>query len=105
MSTYLIGFGISQGDFLNDKKETVSYSNRVLRCATDNSQDNLNFGFSCFEVKVKTSALAKSLGISERDDAVDSALKNLYKKQIELVYAPVKNELTVIGIRPVYSNK
>ncbi len=101
--TYLIGFGISQGEFLNDKKETISYSKRILRCVTDNAQDDLNFGFSGFEVKVKTSDIAKSLGIAEKDEAVDTALKGLYKKQIDLVYAPVKNELTVIGIRPVYN--
>ncbi|MCM1506183.1 MAG: hypothetical protein NC177_03470 [Ruminococcus flavefaciens] len=103
MATYLVGFGISQGEFLNNQKETVSYSNRLLRCVTDNAQDSLNFGFSGFEFKIKASDISKSLGVSDKDDAVDTALKNLYKKPIELIYAPVKNELTVIGIRPVYT--
>ena len=45
MSTYFIGFGISQGDFLNSEKETVSYSNRLLRCVTDDGVDDFNVGF------------------------------------------------------------
>lgn len=99
MSTYFIGFGISQGDFLNSEKETVSYSNRLLRCVTDDGVDDFNVGFSGFEVKMKSSDLARCLGVEEKD--VDNALKSLYKKQVEFVYAPRKNELSIVGFRPV----
>ncbi|MCM1315582.1 MAG: hypothetical protein NC205_06875 [Prevotella sp.] len=104
MSMYLIGYGINAGSFLNDNKESVDYNSRYIRCVSDDNNDSSkNFGFSGFEVKIKTADLSKSLGVSE--SAVDEVLKKLYKKQIDLVYMPTKNELKIIGIRPVYDAK
>ena len=103
MAMYLIGYGVNAGSFLNDNKESVDFNSRYIRCASDDNNDSSkNFGFSGFEVKIKTTDLAKSLGVS--DSAVDEALKKLYKKQIDLVYMPVKNELKIIGIRQVFNN-
>lgn len=103
MAMYLIGFGINSGSFLNDKNESVDYNSRYIRCVSDDNNDSAkNFGFSGFEVKIKTSDLSKSLGCA--DSAVDEFLKKLYKKQIDLVYMPSKNELKIIGIRPVYTS-
>lgn len=102
MATYLIGFGVNAGSFLNDKNESVDYNSRYIRCVSDDTNDSSkNFGFSGFEVKIKTADLSKSLGVPE--SAVDEMLKKLYKKQIDLVYMPAKNELKIIGIRQVFS--
>ena len=103
MAMYLIGYGVNSGSFLNDKKESVDYDSRYIRCVSDDNNDSTkNFGFSGFEVKIKTADLAKSLGVSE--SAVDECLKKLYRKQIDLVYMPTKNELKIIGIRQVFAD-
>lgn len=102
MSTYLIGFERSKGEFPNDKTgELISYDNRLLKCVTDDGNNENNFGFSGFEVKMKMSDVANSLGVSENGNAVDTSLKNLSCKEIEIIYAPRKNVMTVVGFRPV----
>lgn len=101
MATYFIGYGVNSGTFLNDKNDAVNYDSRYIRCVSDDNNDSSkNFGFSGFEVKIKTTDLAKSLGVS--DSAVDEALKKLYKKQIDFVYMPARNELKIIGIRQIF---
>ena len=80
MSTYLVGVEPKKGEFTNDKSgEPIKYNNRLLNCVTDDLQDTNSFGFSCFQVKLKMAEIACSLGVSERDDAVDTALKNICK--------------------------
>lgn len=102
MSTYLIGFEIKQGEFPNEKTgEIVPYNNRILKCVTDDGQNGTNFGFSGFEVKLKMSDVAFSLGVPERDESVDTALKNINKKEIEIKSAPKNGTLAVVGFRPV----
>ncbi|MDE6501506.1 MAG: hypothetical protein K2L10_05435 [Ruminococcus sp.] len=104
MSTYLVGFGVNKGEFPNEKTgDMISYSNRSLDCITDNGQNDKSYGFSCFHIKkIRMSDLACSLGVPERDDSVDTALKNMCKKEIELVYAPKNNTLEIVGVRPVF---
>lgn len=103
MAIYLIGYGVNSGSFLNDKNESVDYDSRYIRCVSDDNNDSdKNFGFSGFELKIRTNDLAKSFGVSE--SAVDECLKKLYRKQIDLVYMPTKNELKIIGIRQVFSD-
>ena len=102
MSTYLVGFGRRKGEFANDKTgELISYDNRLLRCVTDDGKDKDNFGFMGFEVKMKMADVADSLGVSENGQSVDSSLNNLCRKEIELIYAPRNNVMTVVGFRPV----
>lgn len=103
MSTYLVGVEPKKGEFANDKTgELISYNNRLLNCVTDDGQNADNFGFSVFQVKLKMAEVAFSLGVPERDDSVDSALKNLCKKEIEFINAPKNGTLTVVGFRPVF---
>ena len=104
MSTYLVGFEVKKGTFTNDKTgELICYDNRLLRCVTDDGNNNDNFGFSGFEIKMKMSDIAESLGISAIDDTVNTSLKNLFRKRIDIVYAPRNNVMTVVAIRPVLS--
>lgn len=103
MSTYLVGFETKKGDFTNDKTgESIAYNNRLLNCVTDDGQNANSFGFSCFQVKLKLAEVANSFGVPERDDAVDSALKNVFKKEIEFINAPKNGALAVVGFRPVF---
>lgn len=104
MSTYLVGFDIKKGDFVNDKTgELIAYNNRVLKCVSDDGQNATSFGFSGFDVKLKMPEVALSLGVPERDDAVDTALKNINKKEIEFINAPKNGTLSVVGFRPVFN--
>lgn len=102
MSTYLVGFETKKGQFTNDNGGVVDYNNRLLNCVIDDAQSANTFGFSCFQVKLKISDVAVSLGVPERDDSVDSALKNIFKKEIEFINAPKNGTLTVVGFRPVF---
>lgn len=102
MSTKLIGFEIKKGTFTNEKTgELVPYSNRALRFVTDDGADNkVNFGFSCYEEpKVKMSVIASALGISETDEAVDMALRNMLNKEVIVLRMPKNNELVCVGVR------
>lgn len=102
MSTYLIGVGLRKGEFTNEKTgELINYDNRLLRCVTDDGKDSNNLGFTGFEIKMKMTDIAHSLGVSENDSAVDTSLKNLFNKEIQLIYAPLNNVMTVVGFRPV----
>lgn len=102
MATYLVGFEVKKGQFTNDNGGVVDYNNRSLNCVTDDGQNANNFGFSCFQIKLKISEIALSLGVPERDDAVDTALKNIFKKEIEFINAPKNGTLSVVGLRPVF---
>ncbi len=103
MSTYLIGFETKKGEFTNDKTgELIAYNNRTLKCVTNDGNNANNFGFSGFKVKMKMPDIAGSLGVSENDGSVDSSLKNLFNKEIQLIYAPINDEMTVVGFRPVF---
>lgn len=102
MSTYLVGFERKKGEFVNDKTgELVNYDNRVLKFITDDGNNENNFGFSGFKVKMKMVDVARSLGVSENGNAVDTSLKNLFNNEIVLIYAPVNDEMTIVGFRPI----
>lgn len=102
MSTKLIGFGVSKGQFTNEKTgELIPYSNRALRFETDDGADNkTEFGCTCYEEpKVKASVIAKSLGIADSDDVVNNALKSMLGKDVEVLRIPKNNVLVCVGIR------
>lgn len=102
MSTKFIGFGVSKGTFVNEKTgESIAYSNRELRFETDDAADNkTDFGFTCYiEPKVKASVIANALGISDSDDVVNNALKNMLGKNVEVLRIPKNNALVCVGIR------
>lgn len=103
MSTYFVGFEVKKGQFTNDNGGIVDYSNRLLNCITDDGQNDKNFGFTGFQVKLKMSEVAFSLGVPERDDAVDAALKNIFKKRIEFSYAPKNGTMMPVGFHPDFS--
>ena len=102
MSTKFIGFGVSKGTFTNEKTgELVAYSNRALRFETDDGTDNkTEFGFTCYEEpKVKASLIANSLGVADNDEAINTALKNMLGKNVDVLRVPKNNTLVCVGIR------
>lgn len=104
MSTYLVGFERRKGEFANEKTgELIGYDNRMLRFITDDGHNKDNFGFAGFELKMKMSDIAESLGVPATGEAVDTSLKNLFRKEVDIIYAPRNNVMTVVGIRPVLS--
>lgn len=102
MSTYLIGVEPKKGEFTGENG-TICYNNRVLYCVTE-AQGVGNIGYFSYQIKLKASDLASSLGVPERDDAVDLALAGLIRKEIDIVNAPRNGVLTVVGIRPIKIN-
>lgn len=50
---------------------------------------------------MKMAEVARSLGVSENGNAVDTSLKNLFNNEIVLIYAPVNDEMTIVGFRPI----
>ena len=108
MSTKFIGFGVSKGTFTNEKTgEAVPYSNRSLRFETTDGVDNkTEFGAFCYEEpKVKAALIANSLGISENDEVINNALKNMLGKEVEVLRVPKNNTLVCIGIRLAHLSK
>lgn len=100
--TILIGFERSVGSFTNKTTgELVDYSNRNIKLITDTGADDTHIGFDFFEEKIKMSDLARFLGVKDTDISVDTALKTLIHKPVELSYAPRKGELAVVGFRAV----
>ncbi len=103
MSIYLVGYEPKKGEFPNEKTgEIISYNNRLLNCVTDDGQKPEDFGYSCFQVKLKMADVAYSLGVPEKDEAVDSALKSVFKKEIEFINAPKNGSLAIVGLRSVF---
>ena len=103
MSTYLIGYEIKKGSFANSQTgDIIDYNNRLLKCKTNDGNDSNNFGYSGFEIKMKMSEVADSLGVADNDMAVNSALSKFLDKEIEFRYAPKNNVMAVAGFRPVF---
>lgn len=102
MSTYLVGFEVNKGQFPNDKGELVDYNNRLLNFLTDDGQSAVSFGFSGFQVKLKMSNVAWSLGVPERDESVNSSLEKIFRHKVDFIHAPKNGKLEIVGIKPYF---
>ena len=100
MSTYLVGFEVKKGQFNNNGGEAVDYNNRLLNFVTDDGQTANSFGFTGFQIKLKMSEVAVSLGVPERDESVDSALQKVFRKKVDFVHAPKNGKLEIVGFCP-----
>lgn len=100
MATYLVGYEVKKGQFPNDNGGFVDYNNRLLNCVTDDGHSATSTGFSGFQVKLKMSEVAYSLGVPERDESVDSALEKTFRKKIDFIYAPKNGKLEIVGFKP-----
>ncbi len=107
----LIGFESQSGNFTAENTgEVINWSNRLLRCVTDENLGQRERGLKIFEQKLKTDFVVSSLGInpSSSEDMIDNALAELIDKNISFTTGIVKGKLEVNGFvvlnTPVPSN-
>ena len=96
----LIGFEAQSGDFVSKESgEVIAWSNRLLRCVTDENLGNREYGFKIVEQKLKTSLVIKSLGLNENssEQMVDDSLKNLLHRNIIFKIGLVKDKYEIVG--------
>lgn len=100
----LIGFESQSGTFTAEATgEVINWSNRLLRCVTDESLGKRERGLKIFEQKLKTDFVIESLGINPNssEDMIDNALANLLNKCIVFKTGIVKGKLEVNGFQVV----
>ena len=98
--TILVGFQAQFGTFTSDTTgELVNWSNRLIRCVSDESLENDEFGLKIVEQKLKKSQVCKSLGISEdsSEDVVNKALCSILNAEISFTLGIVKKEYEIVG--------
>lgn len=100
--TRIVGFLSQHGEFTSDKTgEVIVWSNRHLRCISDDGLDEGEYGLKLVSQKLKTSQVCKSLGISVKstEKEVDEALLSILNCEIEMTVGIVKDEYEVNGFR------
>lgn len=96
----LIGFEAQSGDFVSKESgEVIAWSNRLLRCVTDENLGNREYGLKIVEQKLKTTLVIKSLGLNENssEENVDNALRNLLNRNIIFKIGLVKDKYEIVG--------
>lgn len=102
----LVGFNAAFGNFVPEGStngESIAWSNRVLRCVTDENLLDGDFGFAIVEQKFKKSEVCRSLGLDRNasEDAVNQALYKLLNTKIEFVAGRVGKEVKINGFKVV----
>ena len=104
----LIGFESQSGQFTSESTgEVINWSNRLLRCVTDESLGQRERGLKIFEQKLKTDFVVESLGINPNasEDMIDNALANLLNTFIVFKTGIVKGKLEVNGFQVIQEPK
>lgn len=101
--TILIGFYPQCGAITTETGEVRPWSNRYLRCITDENMEKGEHGLKIAEQKLKTVQVCKSLGISENssEDEVDKALDSILNSEISMIVGLVKGKFEVIRFKVV----
>lgn len=100
----LIGFESQSGRFTSESTgEVINWSNRLLRCVTDENLGKRELGLKIFEQKLKTDFVVESLGINPNasEDMIDNALANLLNTCIVFKTGIVKGKLEVNGFQVI----
>lgn len=109
MKTILMGFDrTQQGIFEANDGQKIHYSNRICKFMTDSGSNGQDvFGFSGFEVKLKSKDICRSLGIPSNDEwkSLDNWLLSHIQKPVEVIYAPVNNVMVAVGLRVLPEGK
>lgn len=98
--TRLVGFQAQSGKFTSDTTgELVDWSNRLIRCVSDESLEKGEFGLKIVEQKLKKAQVCKSLGISEdsSEDEVNKSLCSVLNAEITFTLGIVKKEYEIVG--------
>lgn len=99
--TRLVGFESKHGEMVIETGEVRPWSNRYLRCVTDENLEKGEFGLKIVQQKLKKAQVCKSLGISENssEDVVNNALCNVLNSEISMTIGLVKDKYEVNGFR------
>lgn len=99
----LIGFQSQYGQFKSDSGELVDWSNRLLRCVSDEDLEKGEYGLKISEQKLKKAQVCKSLCLSENlsEDAVDEELNEWLNCEITFTLGLVKGKFEVNGFKIV----
>lgn len=102
----LVGFNAAFGDFVPDGSttgEVVSWSNRTLRCVTDEDLKDGDFELAVIEQKLKKSDVRRSLGLSSSasEEAVNQALCKILNADITFTAGRVGKEIKINGFKVV----
>lgn len=92
------------GQFTSESTgQVIDWSNRTLRCVTDDNLNKGDFGYAVLEQKFKKSEVCKSLGLSEEatEKSVDDALCKLMNAKIEFLVGRVGKEFKINGFKVV----
>lgn len=104
----LIGFESQSGQFTSESTgEVINWSNRLLRCVTDEGLGKRERGLKIFEQKLKTDFVVDSLGINlnSSEDTIDNALAHLLNTCIVFKTGIVKGKLEVNGFQVIQEPK
>ncbi len=103
----LIGFQSKCGQVTSDTTgEVIDWSNRTLRCVSDESTEDGYYGLAFVSCKLKKVQVCRSLGISEKSSeaAVDEALCRILNSEIQFTLGIVKNDYEINGFRVIKKN-
>lgn len=95
-----IGFESQSGEFASQQTgELIKWSNRLLRCVTDENLNENEKGLKIVEQKLKTSLVIKSLGLKSdsSESAVDFELAKKLNSKILFNIGLVKDKYEIIG--------
>ncbi len=100
----IVGFNSMHGQLKSDTTgEVINWSNRTLRCITDDDLKDGDFGYAVIEQKLKKSEVCASLKLDKNstDKAVDDALCKLFNSKIEFTAGRVGKEIKINGFKVV----
>lgn len=100
----LVGFNSMSGQLTSESTgQLIDWSNRTLRCITDDDLRKGDFGLAVFEQKLKKSEVCMSLGLNlnSTDEVVDNALCKLLNSKIEFIAGRVGKEIKINGFKVV----
>ncbi len=103
----LIGFQSQHGQFTSDTTgEVIDWSNRLLRCISDENIEEGEFGLKIVEQKLKKVYVCRSLGISEKssETVVDEALCRILNSEISMTMGLSKGKFEVNGFKVIKKN-
>lgn len=98
-----VGFQSQYGQFKTDTGELVDWSNRLLRCVSDENLEKGEYGLKIVEQKLKKTQVCKSLGLSENtsEEVVDEELQDCLNCAITFSLGLVKGKFEVTGFKIV----
>lgn len=95
-----IGFEAQYGDFTSkDTGEVINWSNRLLRCVTDENLNANERGLKIVEQKLKTTLVVSSLSLKpdSSEEAVNRELEKFLNRYIKFDIGLVRGKYEIIG--------